>query len=154
MSVHKPFAITSATVSLAVILLAVFWSNALWLFIVILPLVGLGIYDFIQRKHTILRIYPVIGHLRYLFESIRPEIQQYFVEDDTSGKPISREFRSLVYQRAKGNVTRGLLGPSLMFTEMAMSGSIILSRPNLCTIKIRESVLEARIVICLMMPRR
>ncbi len=79
-----------------------FWPNALWLFIIFLPLIGLGIYDMVQRKHTILRIYPVIGHLRYLFESIRPEIQQYFVEDDISGKPISREFRSLVYQRAKG----------------------------------------------------
>ncbi|MHC4857196.1 MAG: FMN-binding glutamate synthase family protein [Planctomycetota bacterium] len=55
-----------------------------------------------QRNHTVLRLYPVIGHLRYLFESIRPEIQQYFVESDTNGKPISREFRDLVYQRAKG----------------------------------------------------
>ena len=68
----------------------------------ILPVIGLGIYDMIQSKHTILQIYPVIGHFRYLFESIRPEIQQYFVEDDTSGTPFSREFRSLVYQRAKG----------------------------------------------------
>lgn len=59
-------------------------------------------YDLIQRKHTLLRIYPVIGHFRYLFESIRPEIQQYFVESDTNGQPVNREFRSLVYQRAKG----------------------------------------------------
>ncbi len=65
------------------------------------PLVGLGVYDLVQKRHTILRIYPVIGHLRFIMESIRPEIQQYFVEDDISGRPIPREFRSLVYQRAK-----------------------------------------------------
>jgi len=102
MSVRELFAIISTIVSLSIIIWAMFWPNAYWLFIIFLPLIGLGIYDMVQRKHTILRIYPVIGHLRYLFESIRPEIQQYFVEDDTSGKPISREFRSLVYQRAKG----------------------------------------------------
>ena len=56
----------------------------------------------LQKKHTILRLYPVIGLLRYFFESIRPEIQQYFVESNVNGRPINREFRSLVYQRAKG----------------------------------------------------
>ena len=43
-------------------------SDAYWLFIIILPLIGLGLYDLAQRKHTILRLYPVIGRLRYLFE--------------------------------------------------------------------------------------
>ena len=66
------------------------------------PLVLLGLYDLLQKRHTLLRLYPVIGHLRFLMEAIRPEIQQYFVEDDISGRPISREFRALVYQRAKG----------------------------------------------------
>ncbi len=55
----------------------------------------------LQTKHTILRLYPVIGIFRYIFESIRPEIQQYFVESDINGRPINREFRALVYQRAK-----------------------------------------------------
>ncbi len=55
-----------------------------------------------QKKHTLLRLYPILGHIRYIFESIRPEIQQYFVESDTNGKPVPREFRSLIYQRAKG----------------------------------------------------
>lgn len=75
------------------------WVHLLWLFA---PIILLGFYDISQKKHTVLRIYPVIGHIRYLMESIRPEIQQYFVESDTNGMPISREFRSLVYQRAKG----------------------------------------------------
>jgi len=99
---RKLFVILSITISFAIFLLAQFWRDAFWLFVIILPLIGLGFYDIVQRKHTILRLYPVIGHLRYLFESVRPEIQQYFVESDTNGTPVSREFRALVYQRAKG----------------------------------------------------
>ena len=79
-----------------------FWPEAWWAMLVIGPFILLGLYDLIQTKHTIPRIYPVVGRLRYLFESVRPEIQQYFVESDTNGQPINREFRSLVYQRAKG----------------------------------------------------
>jgi glutamate synthase domain-containing protein 2 len=55
-----------------------------------------------QRKHTILRLYPVAGHFRFMFESVRKEMQQYFVESELDGRPVAREFRSLVYQRAKG----------------------------------------------------
>ena len=102
MLVRTQFILLSIIIPPAALTLARFWHNAYWLFVVILPVICLGLYDLIQRKHTILRIYPVIGHFRYLFESIRPEIQQYFVESDTNGLPISREFRSLVYQRAKG----------------------------------------------------
>ena len=62
----------------------------------------LGIQDMLQTKHTVRRLYPFFGRFRYLLESVRPEIQQYFVESDTSGTPIPREFRSLVYQRSNG----------------------------------------------------
>ncbi len=79
-----------------------------WGWLVVLPLFLLGLYDIWQTKHTLLRLYPVLGHFRYLLEAVRPEIQQYFVEDDINGRPINREFRSLVYQRAKGERdTRG-----------------------------------------------
>ncbi len=78
------------------------WPSSWWIILIVAPFMLLGLYDITQKKHTIPRIYPVIGRLRYFFESIRPEIQQYFVETDTNGEPISREFRSLVYQRAKG----------------------------------------------------
>ena len=54
-----------------------------------------------QVKHSINRNFPVLGHLRYFFEFIRPEIYQYFVESDTDGVPFDRDQRSLVYQRAK-----------------------------------------------------
>ncbi|WP_037570203.1 FMN-binding glutamate synthase family protein [Phaeacidiphilus oryzae] len=62
---------------------------------------GLGSYDLLQRRHSILRNYPVLGHLRFLLESIRPELQQYFVERNYDGRPYDRDVRSLVYQRAK-----------------------------------------------------
>ncbi len=62
----------------------------------------LGLSDFLQTKKAVLRNYPVIGHLRYLLEFIRPEMRQYFIEGDNEAAPFSRQQRSLVYQRAKG----------------------------------------------------
>jgi len=62
----------------------------------------LGLYDVVQPSHAILRNYPVIGHMRFLFEGIRPEIRQYLLESDQDEEPFSREDRSIVYQRAKG----------------------------------------------------
>ncbi|RMF06838.1 MAG: FMN-binding glutamate synthase family protein [Candidatus Neomarinimicrobiota bacterium] len=81
-----------------------FWVDWAWIpAVVVGPFYLLGWWDVIQKKHALLRIYPVLGHLRFLFESIRPEIQQYFVESNINGRPVSREFRDLVYQRAKGD---------------------------------------------------
>ena len=78
------------------------WSPAIWILLVIAPIIVLGVIDMMQTRQTIRRLYPVFGRFRYLLESVRPEMQQYFVESDTNGTPIPREFRSLVYQRAKG----------------------------------------------------
>jgi glutamate synthase domain-containing protein 2 len=61
-----------------------------------------GIYDLIQRKHSVLRNYPVLGHLRFLMEALRPELQQYFIERNFDGRPFDRDVRSLIYERAKG----------------------------------------------------
>lgn len=69
---------------------------------IFVPLALLGVYDLIQKKHAILRNYPVIGHIRFLMESIRPEIRQYLIEGDHEEVPFSRQARALVYQRAKG----------------------------------------------------
>jgi glutamate synthase domain-containing protein 2 len=89
-----------ATVILSFILLLT-WPQALWGWIVLGPIVGLGIYDYCQVKQSIPRNFPILGRIRYLFELIRPEIYQYFVESDTEGVPFDRDQRSLVYQRAK-----------------------------------------------------
>lgn len=61
----------------------------------------LGVYDLVQTKHSILRNYPVLGHLRYLIESVRPELRQYLMEDDNDAQPYSRAQRTVVYQRSK-----------------------------------------------------
>ena len=66
-----------------------------------MPILLLALYDRLQKKHAVIRNYPIVGHLRYFFESIRPEIRQYFFESDTDGKPFNRRQRSIVYQRAK-----------------------------------------------------
>lgn len=83
-------------------LAAWFFNPILWCgYLIWLPLIGLGVWDMTQKKHTILRNFPILGHFRYLFEAISPEIQQYFIERHTDGTPISRNHRSIVYQRAK-----------------------------------------------------
>jgi len=101
MTVHRIFLLFCVLGPLAVIALASSSPlfNLLWLLVI--PIIATGVYDILQTKRTVLRIYPVIGHIRYLFEFIRPEIQQYFVESDLNGTPMPREWRSLVYQRAK-----------------------------------------------------
>lgn len=87
---------------LAVAIGYIFWPPALYFLIIVIPYIAIGILDILSKKHTILRNYPVLGHFRYMLEFIRPEIQQYFVETQQDGKPFSREIRSLIYQRAKG----------------------------------------------------
>lgn len=72
-----------------------------WLLVIYLPIVAVGFADILQRKQTIRRNFPIIGHFRYILEEVRPEIQQYFIENNADGTPFSRELRSIVYQRAK-----------------------------------------------------
>jgi len=81
-----------------------FRPGALWLLLALAPVALIGLRDAFQRKHTILRNFPVIGHLRYFMEMIRPEIQQYFIESNIDAYPVEREFRAIVYQRAKGEL--------------------------------------------------
>jgi glutamate synthase domain-containing protein 2 len=78
------------------------WPHAPWLTLAAGALTVLGINDMRQSSRSVLRNYPVIGHLRYLLEFIRPEMRQYFIESDNEAAPFSRQQRSLVYQRAKG----------------------------------------------------
>lgn len=74
--------------------------NPVWLFLPLTLLIIVA-YDTFQSKRAIRKNYPLIGRLRYFFESIRPEIRQYFFEGELDGKPFSRRQRSIVYQRAK-----------------------------------------------------
>lgn len=79
----------------------IFTPRWYWLLLIPFPLLIIAIYHSFQTKHAILRNYPLVGSLRYFFESIRPELRQYFWESDTDGRPFSRRQRSIVYQRAK-----------------------------------------------------
>jgi glutamate synthase domain-containing protein 2 len=81
--------------------------------LVCLFLTGLGWRDTRQRRHSVLRNYPVIGHIRFLLEFVRPEIRQYFIESDHEAAPFSRQQRSLVYQRAKGDADKRPFGTQL-----------------------------------------
>ena len=82
-------------------------------FLVSAVLTGVGVYDLMQTKRSILRNYPVIGHLRFTLELIRPEIRQYFIESDNEATPFSRAQRSLVYQRAKNEPDKRPFGTQL-----------------------------------------
>ncbi|KMK65736.1 FMN-binding glutamate synthase family protein [Puniceibacterium sp. IMCC21224] len=84
-------------------LVASLWSG--WMLIplvIFVALTLLGFHDLRQTSHSILRNYPVMGHMRFLFEGVRPEIRQYLIESDQDEEPFSRDSRALVYQRAKG----------------------------------------------------
>ncbi|GHJ35651.1 FMN-binding glutamate synthase family protein [Streptomyces sp. TS71-3] len=89
---------TVAAVALALIATPWWWVPAG----VLLALTAVGAWDLLQRRHSVLRNYPVLGHLRFLMEALRPELQQYFIERNYDGRPFDRDVRSLVYQRAKG----------------------------------------------------
>ena len=78
-----------------------------------LVLVAVGLHDVVQVRRSILRNYPVIGHLRFMLEYVRPELRQYFLENDTEATPFSRAQRSLVYQRAKGDSDKRPFGTQL-----------------------------------------
>jgi len=100
--IRRLFFTLAVLLPLAIGLAAGIWSQALWAFVVVGPFLLVGFHDVLQRRHSLLRIYPILGHGRFLFEVARPEIQQYFVENNIDGAPFSREFRSVIYQRAKG----------------------------------------------------
>jgi glutamate synthase domain-containing protein 2 len=96
-------AAAGATLAL-VAALAFVWPPVLWSLAIVVPLIARGVSDMLQTRQAVRRNFPVIGHGRYLLELIRPEINQYFVESNSDGKPFSRNDRSVVYQRAKGEL--------------------------------------------------
>lgn len=84
-----------------------------WLVALSGGITAIGVADLLQTKRSILRNYPIIAHFRFFFESIRPEIRQYFLEEDTAANPFSRNQRSIVYQRAKQELDKRPFGTQL-----------------------------------------
>ncbi|MGL2967138.1 FMN-binding glutamate synthase family protein [Flavobacterium sp. XGLA_31] len=114
---RKAFIVFSITIlSITAILMYVNWKFSFLLFIFI-PLVLMGLHDMYQSKQTIKRNFPLLGRMRYLLESIGPEMRQYFIETDTEGKPFNRLQRSLVYQRSKKEIDTMPFGTQLNVYE-------------------------------------
>ena len=90
--------VTAVAVLTAVMLSPWWWFAAAPLAATLL----LALWDLGQRRHSVLRNYPVLGHFRFALEGIRPELQQYFIERNVDGRPFDRDTRSIVYERAKG----------------------------------------------------
>ena len=86
---------------------------AIFTFPLFLGFSGLGIYHLTQTRHSILRNYPLLSLFRFFFEMIRAEIRQYLVESDMDGAPFSRHKRTIVYQRAKGQLDKIPFGTEL-----------------------------------------
>ena len=94
----------SAAIFALIGLIWLVWPPVLWSLVVLGPLFLVGLRDALQTRHTVLRNFPLIGHGRYAVEGVRPEIQQYLIESNLDAYPVEREFRSLVYQRAKNEL--------------------------------------------------
>jgi glutamate synthase domain-containing protein 2 len=109
---YTVFALSTFVLLLSAFTLAGFGKGGI-IFFASGVLVALGVYDVVQTKRSVLRNYPVIGHLRFMLEFIRPEMRQYFLESDTEATPFSRSQRSLVYQRAKGESDKRPFGTQL-----------------------------------------
>ena len=88
-------------------------SGWYWLFAFVGPIVLLGFYDFFQTQSAIVRNFPLMGRSRFIAEWLRPKLYQYFIEPDTDGRPFSRIFRNIVYQRAKGQLDTTPFGTQL-----------------------------------------
>lgn len=101
---RKIFIVSSIVVTALILVWAYFWIDALFAFVLIGPLLFMGFSDILQKRQSIKRNFPLLGRLRYVFEDMRPKIQQYFVESDTDGAPINRNERSVIYQRAKKQI--------------------------------------------------
>jgi len=98
---RKIFIFVSILIILTVGVVGYYYPRTLWFLLFFGPVILLGIYDLFQPHHTILRNFPVIGHFRYFFEFISPELHQYFVESNTEGRPFTRLQRNYIYKRAR-----------------------------------------------------
>jgi glutamate synthase domain-containing protein 2 len=110
---RKIFVISSVVVVALILIWAWFWTPAIALLVVVAPFIYMGVSDMIQTRQSLKRNFPLVGRLRYVFEDLRPKIQQYFVESDTDGSPINRNDRSVIYQRAKKQVDTTPFGTQL-----------------------------------------
>jgi len=96
------FVVCSGVAVLFVALLGAVWTPGLALYLLVLPAIALGVHDMLQTEHSLRRNFPLVSRGRWFMEWLRPFFRQYFFESETDGAPVSRMFRSVIYQRAKG----------------------------------------------------
>ncbi len=118
MSARRVFYLISVLGLLSLIVIPVFWWPYQWAIVIILPYIVVGLYDLFVSGSNVLRNYPVIGHLRYALEFISPEIRQYFIETNRSGRPFDREQRQLVDRRSRGMPDFQPFGTQLDVTDV------------------------------------
>jgi len=97
------FFVWSVGFVVAILILSLFWHNCLWLLVPAGIAIAIGLHDMRQTQHSLRRNFPFISRGRWVLEFFRPFLRQYLLESETDGVPISRMFRSVVYQRAKGD---------------------------------------------------
>lgn len=95
-----------------------------WLLVLI---AAIALYDVLQKKHAILHNFPVVGHFRYMLESIGPELRQYIVANNREELPFNRIERGWVYASAKNQNNyegfgsdRDFYAPNYIFINNAM----------------------------------
>ncbi len=69
--------------------------------LVVAGLIAVVCFDLTQRRHAILRNFPIVGHFRYWLEAIGPELRQYIVTNNNEERPFSRGQRRWVYASSK-----------------------------------------------------
>ena len=138
---RRAFFISAILLPALTLLAASQWIHALWAFVLWLPLMATGLHDVLQTRHSLLRIYPVIGHGRYLMEMARPEIQQYFVESNLDGMSLQEitqagakiayveKFSAEAKQRLEKMKGEGMTMP-MMMEDPAMTGRLVAEVPE------------------------
>ncbi|MFV7234194.1 FMN-binding glutamate synthase family protein [Flavobacterium sp. ZB4R12] len=119
---RQKFFVLGITAFIITSVLYFYFNIGLFLLVILSILLLVGLANSMQHKHAILRNFPVFGYFRYLFEMIAPEIQQYFIERSTDGKPFSRNQRTLAYQRAKNIDSTSPFGTQLNLNRSSYEG--------------------------------
>ena len=110
--------LTAAAITIVVVgILGWLWTPLWWLYLLVVPITVVGIYDMMQTENTVIRNFPFLGHFRYLLMSISPEIRQYFVESNTDGKPFSKNQRDFVNKRSENRFQTHPFGSELDMYE-------------------------------------
>lgn len=113
------FGIAAFFISLAI---HFYFKTGLFIPSILAVLLAIGLMNSLQQKHAVHRNFPVFGYFRYFFEAIAPEIQQYFIERTTDGRPFSRNERSLAYERAKNIDATTPFGTQLDINQSSYEG--------------------------------